>query len=182
MRDEVYFALSDLVGARLSESEAAKAVVIVSNRMFGRSFKEAQPIEENQTYDKDTLPDKRSLIDKLNKIEAQGLAAAALEITSAKKKDSAIVHQSDSTTKNFLGKFQVSGVQLNGHLIPFPTIPVSGETKDELAEQVALGLQFLTAASGIDAADIYEEVDAHMTDSTSHNKRPRSKYCKTFQP
>ena len=45
----------DLVGAGLSESEAAKAVVIVSNRMFRRSFKEAQKIEENQTYDKDTL-------------------------------------------------------------------------------------------------------------------------------
>ena len=104
VRDEVYRALSNLVGAGLSESEAAKAVVIVSNRMFGRSFKEAQPLEENQTYDKNTLPDKRSLIDKLNKIEAQGLAAAATEITAAKKKDSALVHQSDSTTKKFVGK------------------------------------------------------------------------------
>ena len=74
----------------------------------------------------------------------------------------------------------MSGVQLNGHLIPFPTIPVSGETKDELAEQVALGFQFLAAASGIDAADIYEEVDAHMTDSTSHNKGLGANIAKLF--
>ena len=74
----------------------------------------------------------------------------------------------------------MSGVQLNGHLIPFPTIPVSGETKDELAEQVALGFQFLEAASGIDAADIYKEVDAHMTDTTSHNKGIGENVAKLF--
>ena len=118
------------------------------------------------------------MIDKLNKIEAQGLAAAATETTSPKKKDSALVHQSDSTTKKFEGKFQVSGVQLNGHLIPFPTILLSGETKGELAEQVALGFHFLEAARGIDAADIYKEVDAHMADTTSHNKGIRENVAK----
>ena len=41
--------------------------------------------------------------------------------------------------------YQVSGIHINkGELLPLLTIPVPGETIEELAEQVVLGFQILS--------------------------------------
>ena len=173
VRDSIYVVLSDLVGRGLSIDEACSAVEIVSNGLFGREFKpykEMTDETEDIVIDQNTLPDKRSIRDKLDKIEAHGLAVASKEIEIQKHEGATIVHQSDSTTKKSVGKFSVSGLNVNGQMIPLPTIPVAGETRDEIADQIALGFRILGAASGKDAGDIYSLVDAHIPDSVSHNK------------
>ena len=67
--------------------------------------------------------------------------------------------------------YQVSGIHINrGEFLPLPTIPVAGETREDLAEQVALGYQILSAASGKPAEEIYKDVDLNLSDSTNRNK------------
>ena len=57
-------------------------------------------------------------------------------------------------------------------MIPLPTVPVAGETREEIAAQAALGFEILAAAREppVTAKQLYKQVDAHMTDSVSHNK------------
>ena len=55
-------------------------------------------------------------------------------------------------------------------VLPLPTIPVAGESREEITAQAALGFQILSEASGKDPGDLYTMVDLHMTDSTGHNK------------
>ena len=57
-------------------------------------------------------------------------------------------------------------------MIPLPTVPVAGETREEIAAQAALGFEILAAAREppITAKQLYKQVDAHMTDSVSRNK------------
>ena len=58
-------------------------------------------------------------------------------------------HASQSTTNRDVGKFNVSAIHINqDELLPLPTIPVAGESKDEVAEQAAMGFQLLAIASG----------------------------------
>ena len=61
------------------------------------------------------------------------------------------------------------------------TIPVAGETREDLAEQVALGFQILAAASGKPAEEIYKDVDLHLSDSTNHNKHIGEDVAELFQ-
>ena len=57
-------------------------------------------------------------------------------------------------------------------MIPLPTVPVAGETREEIAAQAALGFEILAAAREppITAKQLYKQVDAHMTDSVSRIK------------
>ena len=97
----------------------------------------------------------------------------ASEIITRKKSGETITHASDSATKKAVGKFHVSGIHVNRQkALPLPIVPVSGEAREDIAEQAALGFQILAAACNppMDPRELYKEVDLHMTDSVSHNK------------
>ena len=84
-----------------------------------------------------------------------------------------MTHASDSTTKKYVGKFNVAGIHINKDKpLPLPVVPVAGEAREEIAEQAALGFQILAAASNppIDPGYLYKQVDLHLTDSVSHNR------------
>ena len=49
-------------------------------------------------------------------------------------------------------------------------LPVAGESKEEIAEQAAMGFQLLALASGKEPEELYKVMDLHLTDSVSHNK------------
>ena len=75
--------------------------------------------------DADTLPSKRSICDALEKIEVQGLAEAAKEILERIQDGDVVTHALNSTTKKYVGQFQVSGIHINKEeFILLPTIPV----------------------------------------------------------
>ena len=81
------------------------------------------------------------------RIEAQGLASEASEIITRKTSSVTITHASDSTTKKAVGKFHVSGIHINQqNPLPFPVVPVAGESREDIAEQAALGFHILSAA------------------------------------
>ena len=156
-------ALADLIGIGLSFPEALKAVMIVSNRIFDRRFK--LPGDEHaENIDIDTLPTKKALRQKTEKVEAHGLAAEVPVAMSLRT-------QQIQKRRGELGSlmFQVS-MSIGNFVLPLPTIPVAGEAKEEIAEQAALGFQILAAASGKDPSELYRSVELHMTDSTGYNK------------
>ena len=175
VKDSIYLAITDLIGIGLSIAEAQKAVKIVSNRVFERKFKilgEADDDDELSPIDLDTLPNERSIRKMSEQVETHGLAAEAQEILARKSEgNNVFTHAADSTTKKGVGKFNVSGIHINrDELLPLPTIPVAGETKEEIAEQAAMGFQLLAIASGRTPEDLYKVMDLHLTDSVSHNK------------
>ena len=171
VKDDEYLALTDLMGNGFSSSEALYAVKKVSNRMFKRNFKLLTD-NENSEIVQDTLPDVKMVHRMAERVEAHGLDAIQSEIEQRHKAGDTITHASDSTTKKFIGKFAVSGSHVNKELaLPLPTVPVAGEVRSEMAEQVALGFQILAAASGKTPEEIYKNVDQHLTDSVGHNKK-----------
>ena len=156
-------------------NEALSAIEIVSNRCFGRSFHRAKTSSEGhlEPMNQNTLPGERTVRDMAERIEAQGFHAITEEIQTRSKAGGVITHTSDSTTKKTVGKFIVLGIHINPNtIIPLPRVPVAGETREEVAQQAGLGFEILSDSRepSIKAAELYKEVDAHMTDSVSHNK------------
>ena len=176
VKDCICLAITDLIGIGLSIPEAQKAVKVVSNRVFGRYFKIAEDAdnvnEELSSIDLDTLPNERSITKMPEQVETHGMATEAKEIVDRKNEGGNVfTHASDSTTKKGVGKFNVAAIHINRfELLPLPTIPVAGETKEEIAEQAAMGFHLLAMASGKTVEELYKVMDLHLTDSVSHNK------------
>ena len=170
--DKFYLAAGDLIGEGLSPREALLAIEIVANRCFDRKFKQLDDCDKKY-YDQNTLPSIKMVRAMTERIEAQGLASEASEIITRKTSSVTITHASDSTTKKAVGKFHVSGIHINQQKpLPLPVVPVAGESREDIAEQAALGFHILAAACNppIEPAMLYSKVDLHMTDSVSHNK------------
>ena len=174
VKDSIYLAITDLIGIGLSIPETQKAVRNVSNRVFGRDFKIAEDHdnEELSSIDLDTLPNERSIRKMAEQVETHGMAAEAQEIVDRKfEGGNVFTHASDSTTKKGVGKFNVAAIHINrDELLPLPTIPVAGETKEGIAEQAAMGFHLISVASGKTIEELYKVMDLHLTDSVSHNK------------
>ena len=150
-------------------SEASSALIKVSNNLFGRHWKMLE--EEESSFDLNTLPHPRNMryVDEL--IEAKSLACISKEIEEASQAGRMITHATDSTTKRGVGQFAVAGIHIGQNVpFPLPLIPVSGESTKDIADQCSLMFQILAAVSDKSEKEIYEQVDAHMTDSTEHNK------------
>lgn len=87
---------------------------------------------------KNTLHSTTAARDMVERIVVQGLAAKA-EIQTRRKKSDTITNATDSTTKEAVGKFNVSGVHVNrAKPLPLPVVPVASEAREEIADQAAL--------------------------------------------
>ena len=71
VKDYFYTTCSTLYGEGLPLQESLNAVVTVGNGMFGRKWKKYD--EKEESFDIDTAPQKRHLLEKLMQIEAQSL-------------------------------------------------------------------------------------------------------------
>ena len=168
VKDSVYSTAATLVGMGLSVPEAIKAIVEVGNGMFGRSWKLNS--DNKESFDSNTMPDDRNIRDKLRLIEAQSLSLVADELLS-KEIDQTVTHSIDSTTRKSVGTFVTQGVQLGQESpYPLPLMVIHGESTADIAQQVDFGFEVLAKIKGVEAREIYKEVDVHMTDSTEHNK------------
>ncbi|CAB4063511.1 unnamed protein product [Lepeophtheirus salmonis] len=127
--------------------------------------------ESKQNFDLDTLPQSRTLrhVDEL--IEAKILALIAKRIKFASEYGFIITHDIDSTTKKGVGKLSVAGIRIGSNVpFPLPLIIVKGESKEDIADLCKLMFQILDAVTSKYAKDVHRMVDAHLTDSTHHNK------------
>ena len=169
IKDSFYLTVSNLVGKGLSINEACNAVVEVGNGMFKRKWK--CHTEDEDTIDRDTLPDRKNIREKLNLIEAECLSFVVDEVRAGAESGRMITAAIDSTTKKRAGQFATQGIHIGQNVpFPLPLMNICGETTEDIAMQVDFGFEILAAVKNEPVEDIYKLVDTHMTDSTSHNK------------
>ena len=101
----------------LSVSEAINAIVDVGNGMFGRKWKLHS--ESSETIDKDTMPEKKNIREKLNLIEAETLSFIVDAVRAGAEEGRMITAAIDSTTKKRAGQFATQGIHI-GQNVPFP--------------------------------------------------------------
>ena len=169
VKDEFYTTVATLLGHGLSFKEANHAVVDVGNGMFRRKWK--HPDKESESYDLNTVPEIPNILAKVNLIEAETLSYAVDNIKEAKEAGRMITAAIDSTTKRGVGQFATQGLSIGRDSpFPLPLLPICGESTEDVAAQVAMGMEVLAAVKGVPAREVYKLVDTHMTDSVSHNK------------
>ena len=169
VRPEFYQTCAALIGLGLSISEASAAVVVVGNRMFGRSWK--NPDDQKESFDSDTVPTTRNIRMALQSQEVEGMARTVELIQEENDKGRTITHASDSTTKKGAGQFIVQALHVGQNTqIDLPILPIFSETTEDIAIQADMGMEILAACKGMTAKEVYSLVDVHMTDSTAHNK------------
>ena len=70
-----------------------------------------------------------------------------------------------------MGQFIVQGLHVGQDCpYPLPILSIHGETTEDIAMQVDMGMEMVAAVRGVKVKEIYKLVDTHITDSTEHNK------------
>ena len=88
-----------------------------------------------------------------------------------KEKGRMVTHASDSTTEKEVGQFIVQGLHVGQDCpYPLPILTIHGETTEDIAMQVDMGMEMVAAVRGVKVEEIYTLVDTCITDSTEHNK------------
>ena len=182
VRDDIYMAMAELDGHNFSYKEMQIALKVIANRCFGCKWKlpdsdnndlaDDEEAEDENTIDEDTLPTIRAIRKMLEKIEVTGLNEVAQKLVKSKDEGHTVTHATDSTTRAGVGTYATAGIHLDkDKYLPLPTLNISRETTNNLADCIELTFDILSEASGIDSNDLYAPVNCHMTDSTAHNKR-----------
>ena len=117
VRDEIYEIIANLKGFGLSTSEACLSVVVVANHLFDRKWK--VHCEVKNQPDEDTLPAKSRIREAMEMIEAKSLSCIVNKVEDQAAAGRMVTHATDSTTKERVGKFAVSGIHI-GRNGPFP--------------------------------------------------------------
>ena len=169
VRDDIYECLADLQGKGLSVNESMEALVRVAE-LFGRKWKLLG--EEEDSFDIDTLPHERNVRSATRQIEVKGMSCMVDALRDAKQDGRMLTHATDSTTKKGIGSFAASGIHIGKNVpFPLPLIPICGEATTDIADQCSLMFEILAVVDGMTPESLYDElIDAHMTDSTEHNK------------
>ena len=78
-----------------------------------------------------------------------------------------ITHASDSTTKPKVGQFIGQGIHIGQNAaLQLPLLPICGEKKEDIAVQLGMGLEILSACSNVPVEQLARQVDTLLTDST----------------
>ena len=80
-----------------------------------------------------------------------------------------ITYHDDGSKKQGVGSYSVQGASINGEFLPFPTLNISSETRQNLAELKLTVLSMLAVCGGCTRESLWEKIDFVMTDSVSHN-------------
>ena len=142
VKENVYRAIADLKGKGLSLSEATEAVVVVGNRLFGRSWRvQGQETDEGGRDLRDEMPSFRSVQEAMTLMETQALAETVDRMQEGRAAGREVTHCIDSTTKKGIGQFAAQGINIGrDSAIPLPLINICGETTGDIALQVWLTL------------------------------------------
>ena len=169
VRDDVYKVLASLSGEGLSLLASIRAVDVVANGCFGRNWK--IPAEEDDAFDKDSMPHKKNIREMLKMLEAQSLDLLVDKMVQGKAEGRMLTHYTDSSTKKHVGTFNGQGIHIGkDNPFPLPILSIKGETSEDIAIQTDMAFSVLAVVRGVDESEIYKLVDVHMTDGTEHNK------------
>ena len=142
VKENIYRAIADLKGRGMSLSEATQAVVLVGNRLFGRSWRvQGQETDEGGRDLRDEMPSFRSVQEAMTLMETQALAETVDRMQEGRAAGREVTHCIDSTTKKGIGQFAAQGINIGrDSAIPLPLINICGETTGDIALQVWLTL------------------------------------------
>lgn len=169
VKGELYQTCANLSGQGFSIDECSSAILEVANGMFGRKWKKAEESKENFTID--TIPEKSRILEALRQIEAQSLNLVVHKMVEEKEAGAMVTLASDSTTRKQVGKFIGMGLHFGKQsALPLPLMDISGETREDIAEQLGMGIEILSGVSGVNVNDLMAMVDDLLTDSVDHNK------------
>ena len=167
VKEEYYRVVDKLMSKHhMSANQATAAVVEVGNYMFSREWKYQDA--ESDTFDMDTVPDKAHNRAMGKALEAFTLAKIAEKIISTDQSVTVTYHD-DGSKKQGAGSYSVQGASINGQFYPFPTVNISSETRQNLAELKITILNILAVCGGVTSETLWEKIDFVMTDSVSHN-------------
>ena len=163
---EAYYRAVDLMISKyhMSYDQAVAAVVTVGRVMFGLDWKR---FEEGDEITVNTVPDKR-----MNRKMAKALEASTLSEIVALMMDeesTTVTYHDDGSRSQGTGGYSVQGVTINGHFYALPTLIISSETRDNLADLKLTVLQMLSVIGGVSVEALWEKIDFTMGDSTAHN-------------
>ena len=170
-----YYRVVDILIAKwhCSVEQAVAAVVEVGRGLFSLPWKFH---DEGEDITLDTAPHKQSQLLASRAIEAHTLSKIAQKIVESASNATVTLHDDGSRAQG-CGGYSVSGVTLPGKepdttsYYPFPTLPISKETRENLADLKLTILSILSTCGGVSRQSIWSKVDFVMTDSVSHNKQ-----------
>lgn len=163
---EPYYRTVDVLISKYHTSyeQAVAAVVTVGRLMFGlewERFEEAEEITLN------TVPDKK-MNKKMGKaFEASTLSEVVEEMMS--EDTTTVTYHDDGSRSQGTGGYSVQGISIRGKFHPLPTLSISSETRNNLADLKLTILQLLSVTGGVSVEALWERIDFTMGDSTAHN-------------
>lgn len=167
VRPEYYTALDRCISElHMSKEQAVGSTIIIAKELFNLKWKRFD--DDDSTIDLDTVPDKKSIRETGKAREALALSKLVEKIMASDEK-STITYHDDGSKKQGAGSFSVQGATIDGKFFPFPTLSISSETRENLAQLKLTILAILSAVSGVSSEDLWRRIDFTMTDSTAHN-------------
>ena len=163
-----YYRVVDLLMSKyhMSHTMATASVVEVGREMFGldwRFHNEGDDITVN------TIPQtsRNRLVGR--GIEVFTLAKLCHLILSSDDKTTTITYHDDGSRTQGAGSYSVQGISLNGEFYPLPTLPISRETRENLASLKLTVLELLATCGEVTVQELWARTDFLMTDAVSHN-------------
>ena len=146
--------------------QAVAAVVEVANDLFDCSWKYHD--EDKDIIDLDTAPHSKNIREAGKASTILALASIVDEIMDS---GTAVVsYHDDGSKKQGIGAYSVQRVTINDKFRPLPTLPISSESRENLAALKVATLKILSASNPkYSAKQIQEAITFKITDSTSHN-------------
>lgn len=131
--------------------------------------------DDSKSLDLDTAPHRQSQRLASKAIEAHTISKIAQRIAEAPSNATITMHDDGSRAQG-CGGYTVSGVTLPGKTpgttenFPFPTLPISKETRQNLTELKVTILAILATCGNVTRQNLWTKIDFSMTDSVNHNK------------
>ena len=166
VRDEYYTTVDELMSVyHMSLEQAISAVITVGKRMFSLDWRR---FEEGEEITIDTVPDK-----KMNRKMGKALEAFTLshivESMLEQEEETTVTYHDDGSRSKGAGGYSVQGLTIQGKFFPLPTLAITSETRQNLADLKLTVLQLLSVTSGVSVEALWERIDFVMGDGTAHN-------------
>ena len=116
--------------------------------------------------EEDTVPERIRIIESLNQIEVQSINLVVQKIKEEKESGHMITLASDSATRRGIGGIHIG----QRTAFPLPLLGIIGETKEDIAALLGMGMEILAVVSGVPVEELLSHVDTLLTDSVEHNK------------
>jgi hypothetical protein len=102
-------------------------------------------------------------------IEVFTLAKLCEKIIFSENKKTTITYHNDGSRTQGAGSYSVQGISLNGEYYPLPTLPISSETREDLAALKLTVLELLATCGEVTVEELWARTDFLMSDAVSHN-------------